>query len=248
VITVVRLPNPGDRDPVQRVLTTVARVDLALSDRLHAQTAASAPAARPYCCARRANTVDVVSFADELTQALLRGEEQARIVVRVPLVDLVRPGDAGGTLTLSFDTPTHFRVAGFDHLLPDPHHVFGSLRDRWLALGWPDIPDLAEPLRRVPAWPAVLRFMERPADHGRPQRGFVGVVRYEVRGMRPDTREALWTLARFGEFRGVGRHTTYGFGRVRIHGPGLPWSPETAVPVWETKRPVPTLVPLAGVA
>ncbi|HBY44740.1 MAG TPA: CRISPR-associated protein Cas6, partial [Chloroflexi bacterium] len=28
----------------------------------------------------------------------------------------------------------------------------------------------------------------------------------------------LWTLARFAEHRGVGKHTTYGMGRVRVVG------------------------------
>jgi hypothetical protein len=219
MLTVVRLPNPGNaRDPLELLASTVARTDLALADALHAGCGV-----RPFACARRREAVDVVAGLDAIARALMAGEPAARLVRRVALAELVA-GPAPARLRLAFVTPTAFRAAGLDHLLPDPAAVFGSLRARWAGLGWPALP--AADLRRVAAQPELLRFGEQAGAGGERLRGCLGVVRYELVGLEPAARAALWALARFGEYRGVGRGTSYGLGRVRILRPGEPWRPE----------------------
>lgn len=44
------------------------------------------------------------------------------------------------------------------------------------------------------------------------------MMRVDLRGLREEERATVWTLARFGEYRGVGKHTTSGMGRVRVLG------------------------------
>lgn len=189
-------------------MSTVGRVDLALADRLH-----HSDDIRPYSTVVRARTIDVVSFDDALTSALLRGDDGARLVRRVALDDVALGADLPKTLRIAFETPTHFRTAGLEVMLPDAFHVFGSLVDRWRSLGW----EVAYPdVRRVGVVPETLLYATQPIAGGRPQRGFCGVVRYDASRVDDDDLAALWRLARFGEYRGVGKHTTYGLGRMRV--------------------------------
>lgn len=210
-VTVVRLPLPDGHGPLERVLTTVARVDLALADRLHAATDAEP---RPFAVSRRRDTLDVVAFDDALARALLAGEPQARIVVRFT-ADRFLATPPGPPIRVGFLTPTHFRVIGLDHLLPDPVALFHSLQVRWEALGWPSLP--WPPYHLLAAWPHVYRRATMPTTVG-DLPGFTGVVSYLYRRDRicGEQERALWALARFGEYRGVGKHTTYGMGRIRL--------------------------------
>lgn len=48
------------------------------------------------------------------------------------------------------------------------------------------------------------------------QRGIVGTIRYDLSALDAEARATVWALARFAELRGIGKHTTYGMGRVRI--------------------------------
>lgn len=223
-ITVVRLPNPRDAaNPLERVITTVARADLDLADALH-----DGDGIRPYATVRRRDTLDVVAFTDELTRALLVGEPAARLVTRARLSDLGTPPD--DRLVVAFETPTHFRVGGFEHTLPDAASVVGSLRQRWDALGYPPLPDAR--LGRVPVMPRRLMFRRMPAGHG-VARGFLGTVGYDLRPLDPDEREVVRTLLAFGEYRGVGKHTAYGMGRLRILAPDEPWEPDRRLAAWD---------------
>jgi hypothetical protein len=223
-VTVVRLSDATGRGPIERVMSTVGRVDLELADRLHA-----GDAVRPYSVVVRARTIDVVSFEDDLTRALLLGDPGARLVRRARLADLSPAGDLPRTLRLAFETPTHFRTAGLEVQTPDAFHVFGSLVERWRALGgeiaYPDV-------RRVGVVPEVLRYATLPIAGGKPQRGFVGVVRFD--GSRVDAEDlaTLWLLARFGEYRGVGKHTTYGLGRLRALAAEAVWRLGERVTPW----------------
>ena len=58
--------------------------------------------------------------------------------------------------------------------------------------------------------------LERDRDYWQPTRGNVGTVRYDLSALGSDARETVWALARFAELRGIGKHTTYGMGRVRL--------------------------------
>lgn len=212
-ITVVKIPCPSDANPIERVVSTVARVDMALADRLH-----DGDGVRSYSVARRAGALDVFAFDDDLASAVLRGEPDAKLVTRCRPTELLNPPDNRDMIEVTFETPCHFRVAGVDYQIPDPFHVFGSLLDRWQRLGWPDVvhPDL----KRVGV--RIDRLDSRTMRCGaQVHRGFVGAVRYDLRGLSggvnaEEQRLTLWTLARFGEYRGVGKHTTSGMGRIRM--------------------------------
>lgn len=228
-ITVIRLPFSARHSLIERVMTTVARSDLDLADRLH-----QADAIRPYSVVVRANALDVVTFDDALALALLRGDTLAKLVTRIDLDTLTTPA-ACPLLRLAFETPTHFRVAGYDHQLPDAFSLLGSLRTRWEALSLPSLPDIRS--YRLPVWPERLAFARMAAAHGQPQRGFVGVVHLDLRPLDPDERQAVWTLCRFGAYRGVGKHTTYGLGRLRILDRDERWQCGRQLACWDVPTP-----------
>lgn len=230
-VTVVRLPNPGDRrHPVGRVLDAVARADLALSDRLHA-----ASESRPYACVRRPAVVDVCAFTDELAAALLRGEPEARLVTRVRAADLMVEHAPSAYLRLAFMTPTHLRVAGFDHLIPDATRLFRQAQERWAAVGWPDLPGF-DPTR-IAVMPERFFLREQRTEGNEGHRGWVGSVRFNLVPLNPDSRAAVWTLARFCEYRGMGGHTGYGMGRVRLLADGERWEPDGRLACWDKAAP-----------
>ncbi|MCC6312670.1 MAG: CRISPR system precrRNA processing endoribonuclease RAMP protein Cas6 [Thermomicrobiales bacterium] len=210
-VTVVRLREwaPGS-DPVRVVVNAAGRVDLALTDRLHDETLP-----RPYATARAGSALDAICFADDLARALLAGSPGAVIAARKTPAEIAA-GFVGRTARLAFLSPTRFRVAGLDYLLPDPFHLFGGLLDRWQGLGWPE--QIVPNVRRLAAEPERLQ-VEIHRD-GPTRRGFVGVVAYDLVGLSAEERAAAWALLRFGEWRGVGAHTSYGCGRVRLLRPG----------------------------
>lgn len=226
-ITVVRLPVPAGHDPVERVITTVARHDLALAAALHAPSQV-----RPYAVARRPDALDVVCCDDALARALLGGDPAARLVTRVQPGDLIAPGSTGHCLRLAYLTPTLYRVAGLEHRLPDAVSLVTSLQERWRALDWPSLPEMSR-LLRVPADAEILTYRTLPGPDRRPTRGFTGVVRYDLRPLSPASQAAVWSLVRFGEYRGAGRHTGYGFGRVRLLLPGARVALDRLGNVWE---------------
>lgn len=208
-MTVIRLPMRPNGDPVRLVVNTLGKVDLGLTDLVH-----DGDGPRPYATAPNGKTVDVVTFCDELARGLLAGGDGARIVTRRQPEDLIARDAGGRWLRLAFFTPTHFRVAGIDHLLPDPFHVFGGLLERWRALGYPEL----EPpnLKRLGAVLERYALAEFPAQNRQSRRGFIGVLACDLLPLADTDRAALWTLARFAEWRGVGGHTSYGMGRTRL--------------------------------
>lgn len=224
-VTVVRLPlpHPG-ADVVRTVVNRAGGVDLGLADALHDDALP-----RPYATARNGQTVDVVCFRDELARALLVSGDGARIAARQRPETVIPGASEGRALRLAFLSPAHFRVAGLDHLLPDPFHVFGGLMERWRGLDWPALP--WPNLKRVAVCPEWQRQADMPTHGGHATRGFVGVIRFDVLPLDAGEQHAVWALARFAEWRGVGAHTSYGMGRVRVLAPGQ--RHEDARHVWE---------------
>lgn len=220
-ITVVRLPLPDRMSPIERVMSTIGRVDLSLTDALHV-----GQSPRPYSVVVRPGALDVVAFDDAIAMALLRGEPLARIVTRIDRADLSRDGPGDRVLRVAVETPTHFRVRGLYHILPDIWHLFGGLQTRWDALGWPplDPPDL----RCV----AVQLDCYRQGKLGE-HRGFMGVLWLDLLPLPEADRATLWTLARFGEYRGTGAHTSYGMGRLRVLARGERWEPGARLACWD---------------
>lgn len=208
-ITVVRLPYPTGTNPPRHIVNTLARVDLTLAESAHADTGRP----REYAAVVRRDTLDVVAFRDDLARGLLAGDRAARVVTRLPVADLARTAPGGRYLRLALTTPTHFRIAGLDHLLPEAALLFGGLADRWTALSLPALPK--PDIKRVPA--RLLHYRLASASIKREiVSACTGVVEYDILPCDDAGRAMLWTLARFAEYRGVGAHTAYGLGRVRL--------------------------------
>lgn len=226
-ITIVRLPNHEARCPLERLQTTVGRVDLDLAESLHRDSGRP----RPFSVVRRARSLDAVCFDDSLAGALLKGEPAARLVTRLAAEALIRRDAGPRVMRLALESPTHFRVAGLDHLVPDAFHLFGGLLDRWRALDWPALepPDL----RRLPVQLDRYLHASGVTANGRAQAGFQALLWLDLLPLSDGDRASLWTLARFGEYRGVGAHTSYGLGRMRLLRRDERWEPGACLSVWE---------------
>lgn len=231
--TIIRLPNPRNVTPVAAIADALlAAGDLGLADELHVGSET-----RPFACVRRLGTIDVVAFRDDLAVALKRGNAGARLVTRVNLTALAEPDEELPSihLRIAYCTPTHLRVAGMVHLLPDPVRIFRQLDARWQALDLPPLPAF-DPTRLATEPEQWLRgpwWIQGDEVHP----GWQGVVHYDLRSERernPAGCRTLWTLARFAELRGIGGHTSYGMGRVRIWDRDRRWSADAGpCSVWE---------------
>lgn len=205
----VRVPYPPNTNPPRHIVNLLGRADLGLAESAHADTGGP----RDYAVAVRRETLDVVAFSDEVARGLLVGDQRARIVKRVAPRVLQDTVPGGRFLHLTFVSPTHFRIAGLDHLLPDALLLFGGLAVRWMALGWMELPKLD--VKRVPA--CLLRYhLTSYVIKETVVSALIGTVEYDLLPCDDEGRRLLWLLARFAEWRGVGAHTSYGMGRVRI--------------------------------
>lgn len=211
-VTVLRLPAGGD-NPVAAVVGAVSRADPALGDALHDDRSP-----RPYAVSRRPDArLDVICFRDDVTRALVTGAASVTVIARRRPEDILPDRSWGPVIRLAFLAPMHFTVAGFDHHLPEFTLVFGHLRRYWEAAGWEPLP----PARAHQAGVTVERWgMAALPVKGRPQPGFCGALSYRITSWSEADRLTLWRLAQFGEWRGAGKHTSYGMGRYRILRPG----------------------------
>ncbi len=229
-VTVIFLP--GGQSPIGRVMAALEHSPEIAAGAHDTGRGPGDPQAgmRAYSVAPAPGGWDLVTFDDRIARAVLAGETECQVVTCRPAAAFWDGESEGHILTLAFDAPTHFRVRGLEHQLPDALHVFGNLASRWEALGWPAV-ELRQ-LKAIAVTPRVLRIARGPVIHGQPQRGFTGVVRYNLLPLPETLRAACWRLARFGEWRGVGRHTSYGMGRIRIIRPDEDWSPGPVQSVW----------------
>lgn len=226
-ITIVRMHNANGSNPIERVMSAVGQHDLELADELH-----ESDVIRPYStCIAPNGALDVIAFDDRIGQALLRAG--GRMVTRVDPSEMRPDESPGRVIRLAFETPTHFRVAGLEYMIPDPFHVFGSTIERWNALGYPPLP--YPNLKRVAVIPEKIFFQRHPAHGGHEQRGFVGVVRFDILPLSEDHQAAMWALSRFAEYRGIGKHTTYGMGRVRVLDEFEQWEYQRQVACWHER-------------
>ncbi len=129
--------------------------------------------------------------------------------------------EPNNTLVMDFLTPTTFKRGDFDHPLPDPRLIFKGLIRKWQ---WfsdfkidIDLRDLVD--NRIHLSGAWIRTRKVELSEKAKITGFRGrVVLFIDSGKE---RELKWinALAKFGEFAGVGRKTTMGFGTVRMQDP-----------------------------
>jgi len=121
-------------------------------------------------------------------------------------------------IVLDFITPTTFKKGNFDHPLPDPKLVFKSLVRKWIKFSdYPLDIDLREVIENKifisGAWIKTIKV-----DLGRNAKitGFTGRTVFYIDCEDKKILKWLNALAYFGEFSGVGRKTTMGFGKVRF--------------------------------
>ena len=125
------------------------------------------------------------------------------------------------TVVMDFLTPTSFKKGTADYPLPDPTLVFKSLTRKWSAFSDlkidVDLRDVFE--RDIKVAGAWIRTRKVGLSKLGKFLGFTGRVVFYVESGDPQVLRWVNTLARFGEFAGVGRKTTMGFGRVKVSQP-----------------------------
>ncbi len=131
---------------------------------------------------------------------------------------LLRKAHGSDRFTLKFITPTTFRRGRTDYPLPDPKLIFKGLIRKWQAFSDHRIDiDLREVIEKgvkvSGAWIGTRRVDF--SDMGFAT-GFRGRVLLSLDGLDDKVKGWLATLLHFGEFAGVGRKTTMGFGKVRL--------------------------------
>ena len=136
------------------------------------------------------------------------------------LYETAQPND---TLVMDFLTPTTFKRGKFDHPLPEPRLIFKGLIRKWQ---WfsdfkidIDLRDLIE--NRIHISGAWIRTRKIDLSEKAKITGFKGRVVLFINSGKEEELRWLNALAKFGEFAGVGRKTTMGFGTVRMQDPEL---------------------------
>lgn len=130
--------------------------------------------------------------------------------------------ETGSHLNFDFITPTAIMKKGpsgrrYSYLLPDPRDIFTGLWRRWNRLGGPPLPEIQD---YVADGGCVISRLDNLRTVGfrtskRTQIGFLGRVRYELRGDEQDYARSLTALTKFAGFGGVGYQTARGMGVVR---------------------------------
>lgn len=122
------------------------------------------------------------------------------------------------TIVMDFITPTTFKKGESDYPLPDPKLVFKSLIRKWSAFSDLRIDtDLREVVEsRIQVSGAWIRTRKVCLSKLGKVVGFTGRVVFFVDSEERNVLKWINALARFGEFAGVGRKTTMGFGKVRL--------------------------------
>ncbi|MCX7976493.1 MAG: CRISPR system precrRNA processing endoribonuclease RAMP protein Cas6 [Bellilinea sp.] len=120
-------------------------------------------------------------------------------------------------LTLHFASPTTFHVDGRHLPLPLPEQVFASLLERWNAFAPLALP--AETRRFAAECLHLSRYrlnsVPVPLKQGGLRIGAVGEATYTASHYDRFWLTALWTLAEFALFCGIGSGVTYGLGQAR---------------------------------
>lgn len=120
-------------------------------------------------------------------------------------------------LTLQLASPTTFHVDGRHLPLPLPEQVFASLLERWNAFAPLALP--AETRRFAAECLNLSRYrlnsVSVPLKQGGLRIGAVGEATYTASHYDRFWLTALWTLAEFALFCGIGSGVTYGLGQAR---------------------------------
>lgn len=122
-------------------------------------------------------------------------------------------------ITMDFRSVTTFKSGKNDFPWPLAEYVFGSLADKWEALGMPG--GIAGKFVREEA-AAILpqnwqgRSCKINLSPNRNARGFVGKFTYGFANLSDTSKSIMALLAAYAELAGVGRWTSHGLGQVRV--------------------------------
>lgn len=214
-ITVIRVTRVG-ADAVGQVSALVARVDPDLVRELHA-----AETIRPYATRAAEDWREIVCLDNRLARAVIAGAVALGASPRVmaslkPEAFRVPPARAPIVTHLS---PCHYRVAGGEGksrlpvICPDIERMLAGLARRWAAWTGEEMPPVNH--RAIGIDVRAFARATWPIRGGQRIDGFTGEVRLDCSRL-PEQAAAVATLLRFGAFRGVGSHTTYGMGWIGV--------------------------------
>lgn len=254
MISVIRVPpNMGvpahEFNPIMQLLAIVGRAAPEIVAAIHGPVATNDLDGRPYATVVRNGTgMDVVSFAPGLTSAILSGHHGAEVVQTLVPSWLVSRPVFGPVIRLAFTRPTVWKYHGWESNIPTPASIFGSLAQRWQVLArnqptvWPALPFLGEiAWHRLAALVISPGWLTEPTHLPDAKGGWNvtagrGIVEVQIMKLPREQWPTVWALARFGEYRGTGRHTSYGLGRYRILRPTEGWSERTdPASVWDAE-------------
>jgi len=118
---------------------------------------------------------------------------------------------------MAFATPTTFRQGDVDIPLPVPKLLFAGLLAKWNAASPKPLSLDPEIFSRFLALTGGRVRIQSVWDGRATIRGFVGTVEFRLKKKVPeDLPRALGILSAFAPYAGAGRHTTHGFGLVRL--------------------------------
>lgn len=123
------------------------------------------------------------------------------------------------SIHFSFNSPVSFRNYDRDYPFPIPEFIFGSLADKWLQAGMPELFDraavkAAAQSLQLGRWRGSSRKVYFAHDRG--MMAFTGDFSYSLDRLEPQWQKIFVALAQFAPFSGVGRLTAQGFGQTRI--------------------------------
>ncbi len=184
----------------------------ALAQRLH-----DSKALPPYSAHLADGVLTVGALTNEIIAALDSSHlaYKAKVLRHAGFDELLAEGAAAAPskLRLEFITPTSFGRDGRQNVLPQPGLLFDNLARRWQLAGGPACPDFA--------WDEIVVIWLRLVTRKTETRKFVawgvtGGMLLDIPNAPPELRQWVYALVRFAEYAGVGRRTSYGFGRVAM--------------------------------
>lgn len=154
-----------------------------------------------------------------LEEVLADGRQETGLAAVEELIEGAASLPEMESIEFSFLSPVSFRNFDRDYPFPLPELIFGSLADKWLQAGLPELFDrqsVKEAARELQPgiWQGRSRRVYFASDRG--MLAFSGRFSYLLAGIEPEWQRIFLMLAQFAVFAGVGRLTAQGFGQTRI--------------------------------
>lgn len=214
-VRAIRFARVG-ADAVGQLAAIVGAADPGLAAALHGE------GIRPFATRAAGEWREIVTLDDRLARAVLAGAHALGLAPEVRA--MVTPADVRGPAARRFlvthRSPCHYRTAGgagkarLPVICPDVERMLAGLAARWT-----DWTGEALPAVNARAIGVELRAFARaswPIAGGRRIDGFTGELALDLTRLDAEQAAAAATLLRFGAWRGVGAHTTYGMGWIAV--------------------------------